>query len=383
MGEGKLKPGWTRVAFGEFAENVNERVDDPASSGVDVYVGLEHLDPESLKIRRWGSPSDVESTKLRFRPGDIIFGKRRVYQRKLGVAEVDGICSAHALVLRDRPELPGFLAFFMQSDLFMERALSISVGSLSPTINWRTLAKQEFILPPIKEQERVVELLLAVEEVRESLSDTVDGLRILISSFIENAIKRAIVKPEPLESVLADVRYGSSKPSNSESRGIPILRIPNVLRGSLDLGDLVHSEVTDEEYAKLKLEAGDILVVRTNGNPLYVGRCVEIPELSQGTIFASYLIRLRLYSNRAIPQYVAAFLNSPSIRASLRKSVRSSAGNYNINTKGLRSQMLPIPPINEQQMLVKKLVRWERSLKYAEDRLILLEQTKRGILNSI
>lgn len=137
------------VKFGEMADNINVRV-DPAEAGGDIYVGLEHLDPESLHLRRWGQPSDVTGDKLRFQKGDIIFARRRAYQRKLAVAEFDGICSAHAMVVRAKPKvvLPEFLPFFMQSDMFMEKAIEISVGSLSPTINWKTMAVQEFSLPP-------------------------------------------------------------------------------------------------------------------------------------------------------------------------------------------------------------------------------------------
>lgn len=95
-----LPGGWLRVQFGDIADSIAERVDDPSSSGLDHYVGLEHLDPDSVGISRWGSPSDVEATKLRFEPGDVIYARRRAYQRKLGVAEYSGLCSAHALVLR-------------------------------------------------------------------------------------------------------------------------------------------------------------------------------------------------------------------------------------------------------------------------------------------
>ncbi|MBN0927048.1 restriction endonuclease subunit S, partial [Pseudomonas aeruginosa] len=93
------------------------------------------------------------------------------YQRKLGVAEFDGICSAHAMVLRAKPDvvLPAFLPFFMQSDLFMSRAVEISVGSLSPTINWKTMAVQEFVLPPLEEQQRAVHFLSAVEDQSEAV----------------------------------------------------------------------------------------------------------------------------------------------------------------------------------------------------------------------
>ena len=131
----RLKPGWTRVAFGDVAVSVNDRIDNPLDAGVERYVGLEHLDSDSLAITRWAPPTAVTATKLLFRRGDIIFGRRRVYQRKLAVADFDGICSAHALVLRakSRVVLPEFLPFFMQSDSFMRRAKAISVGSLSPT----------------------------------------------------------------------------------------------------------------------------------------------------------------------------------------------------------------------------------------------------------
>lgn len=179
------KAGWTRVRFDQIATQINDRVDNPAEAGVERYVGLEHLDPDSLRIRRWGEPTDVESTKLRFQPGDIIFGKRRVYQRKVAVADFEGICSAHAMVLRGKTGavLPEFLPFFMQSDLFMERALSISVGSLSPTINWTALAAEEFMLPAIQEQARLVEALSAADKLAEAQHDL-----LIRSEFVFNAL---------------------------------------------------------------------------------------------------------------------------------------------------------------------------------------------------
>ncbi|AKO97013.1 Restriction endonuclease S subunit [Marinovum algicola DG 898] len=178
--------------FDQLAEQINKRV-MPDEADVDCYVGLEHLDPDSLRIRRWGDTSDVESTKLLFQPGDIIFGKRRVYQRKVAVADFEGICSAHAMVLRAKPEtvLPEFLPFFMQSDLLMERALSISVGSLSPTINWKALAKEEFLLPPIQEQARLVEAFSAARDVLESTRE----LRSSLDRLYDAASLAAFAKP--------------------------------------------------------------------------------------------------------------------------------------------------------------------------------------------
>ena len=199
---GGLKPKMWR--FEQMATNVNVRIDKPSDSGMEHYVGLENLDPDSLRIRRWGSPDDVEATKLCFKKGDIIFARRRAYQRKLGVAEFDGICSAHAMVLRARPEvvLPEFLPFFMQSDLFMNRAVEISVGSLSLTINWKTMAVQEFALPPMEEQQKTLQLLSVLESQIETLVATRSAAVRLRKSAARDAFSRHYVAPPPAPSRL-------------------------------------------------------------------------------------------------------------------------------------------------------------------------------------
>lgn len=217
MSSDNLPDGWTRVKFGDIAASIAERVDDPSAAGVDRYVGLEHLDPDSVAIRRWGSPSDVESTKLRFYPGDVIYGRRRAYQRKQGVADFEGICSAHALVLRAKPAvcLPEFLPYFLQSDAFHQRALDISVGSLSPTINWRTLAVQEFALPPIEEQQQIVDLVGAVDRVAE-------GLRAVDIKVLWRAVLREALEQTTVECSLGEVlslEYGKGLSEKNRDGG--------------------------------------------------------------------------------------------------------------------------------------------------------------------
>lgn len=168
MGLDLDKSDWKTFRFDQIAAMVSERV-DPSETDADIYVGLEHLDPESLHIKRFGAPADVKGTKLKVYPGDVIFGRRRAYQRKAAIAEFEGICSAHAMVLRAKVEVidPKLFPFFLHSDTFMHRAIDISVGSLSPTINWKTLRKQEFLLPPKDQQARIAELLWAGDAVVE------------------------------------------------------------------------------------------------------------------------------------------------------------------------------------------------------------------------
>lgn len=159
FGEYLTFDNYKSVSFGELAQNMSKRV-EPSQTELEVYVGLEHLDPDNLRIERQGVPADVKGVKLLIWEGDIIFGKRRAYQRKVAVSHFEGICSAHSMVLRAKEKVINkeFLPFFMQSDVFMDRAIQISEGSLSPTIKWKVLEKQEFSIPKVDFQEKLTDL---------------------------------------------------------------------------------------------------------------------------------------------------------------------------------------------------------------------------------
>ena len=235
------------LRFDQFAENIVERV-DPAQTDADIYVGLEHLDPESLKIRRWGTPDDVKGEKLRFRQGDIIFGRRRFYQRKVAVAEFDGICSAHAMVLRAREGvmLQAFLPFFLQSETFFQRAMQISVGSLSPTINWRALARQEFAVPPLDEQHRIAEILWAAEKAITTWELAIETFRIAKQVFIRNLYDslpgKRLVKLGNYTEYITSGSRGWAKYYSEE--GSVFIRVTNLTRESVDI------DLTDTKFVR-------------------------------------------------------------------------------------------------------------------------------------
>lgn len=168
------------VRFDKIAINISERV-EPKKTELTTYVGLEHLDADNLKIERTGTPDDVIGTKLKIYKGDIIFGKRRAYLRKVAVSHFDGIASAHSMILRanEKHIEKDFLPFFMQSDVFMQRAVQISEGSLSPTIKVKTLAQQEFTLPKKEKQKELVALFKQFDETRQLLKQQKATLKLL------------------------------------------------------------------------------------------------------------------------------------------------------------------------------------------------------------
>lgn len=168
------------VRFDKIAINISERV-EPKKTELATYVGLEHLDADNLRIERTGTPDDVIGTKLKIYKGDIIFGKRRAYLRKVAVSHFDGIASAHSMILRanEKNIEKDFLPYFMQSDAFMNRAVQISEGSLSPTIKVKTLAQQEFTLPKKVKQKELVALFKQFDGTMQHLKQQKATLKLL------------------------------------------------------------------------------------------------------------------------------------------------------------------------------------------------------------
>jgi type I restriction enzyme, S subunit len=159
---------WTRVKFGDVVKLNTDRSADPLADGLERYVGLEHIEPEDLRIRRWGLVAEGTTFTNRFRPGQTLFGKRRAYQRKVAVADFEGICSSDIYVFEPKDDrlLPELLPFLCQTEGFFEHAVGTSAGSLSPRTNWTQLANYEFALPPLEEQRRIVDLLQSAEKVK-------------------------------------------------------------------------------------------------------------------------------------------------------------------------------------------------------------------------
>ena len=174
-----LKPGWKMVKFGEVVKNANLVEREPEANGIERVVGLEHIDPENLHIRRWNSIEDGTSFARKFVPGQTLFGKRRAYQRKVAYAEFEGICSGDILTFEPKNKkvlLPELLPFICQGDVFFDHALGTSAGSLSPRTSWTALQDFEFPLPPLYEQKRITEILWAADEAAEAYETAVLSL---------------------------------------------------------------------------------------------------------------------------------------------------------------------------------------------------------------
>ena len=176
-----------KYRFTEIAINSTEKK-KPTEADKETYIGLEHLDSGTLTVSRWGSEVAPIGEKLLMKKGDVLFGKRRAYQKKVGIAPFDGIFSAHGMVLRPREEVitKEYFPLFISSDYFLNEAIRISVGSLSPTVNWKDLKDLTFNIPTIEEQRRITPLVWAAIKAKNAYKSLIQRTDDLVKSqFIE------------------------------------------------------------------------------------------------------------------------------------------------------------------------------------------------------
>ena len=351
----KLKQSWKMLKFGDIAQSVAVRV-DPAEAETDIYVGLEHLDPDSLHLREWGQPSDVIGQKLAFKKGDIIFGRRRAYQRKLAVAEFDGICSAHAMVVRAKTKmiLPEFLPFFLKSDMFMERAIEISVGSLSPTINWKTLKEQEFPLPPLDEQKRIAEILWAADETVFSLEKALLNYK----SFMHHDIEEKLNKLDDVKLSLPKVlcrspESGCSAPTSPDETGHWVLSLASISLDGYCNGSLKPVKKTTK-MLNARLNKGDLLISRSNTVEL-VGFAGIFNEERDDVSFPDTMMRLPVNKDVVLPEYLELILLSKRGRRHMMKTAAGTSNSMKkINRRTLSQFHVPVPYISVQENIVNQ-----------------------------
>ena len=374
----ELKLGWRRLQFNEMVTSVGAtrkaRGWSAAEAGVDRYVSLEHLDPNSPTIRRWGSPEDVgENSDLRpFEAGDVILARRGIEQRKVGFATFNGVASGHALVFRARPGvvLPEFLPYFLLSDAFMACVEQFSAGSLSKTVNLSSLLRLEFALPPLEEQERIASRCVAENNVYETMRSAIEAAHQARNSLIAHLYSKGARDEPRIDtplgrlpcswSVLAlgerySIQLGKMVSRSVQRGGIetPYLRNANIQWGRLKLDDMAIMRFTTEERAKFSLRHGDILACEGG----HVGKAAIWREEILGASYQKALHRIRALKGDN-PEYMLYCMYYFSITGRFAAETGVTTIPH-LPAERLRAMHFPFPTVEEQNDIVASIASFD------------------------
>ena len=350
--------------FDEIAFNSTEKK-KPVDEDKYTYLGLEHLDSDSIYVTRYGADVAPKGDKLIMKKGDVLFGKRRAYQKKVAIAPFDGIFSAHGMVLRPKEDVidKDFFPMFIKSDYFLDAAIKISVGSLSPTINWRDLKELRFELPSLEEQRKLAEVLWTIYDMKDKYKKLILATDELVKSqFIEmfDRLEYEHVQLKDISTLFADGDWIETK--DQSDYGIRLVQTGNVGNGYYIDKDAHSRYVSEETFLRLnctEILPGDILISRL---PDPVGRGCILPDGIGKAITAVDCTIVRL-KDMVEPEYLIGFTQTGLYQLQI-ESAKTGTTRKRISRKNLEKILIPVPPI-EKQMVFVELIKESDKSKFA------------------
>jgi type I restriction enzyme, S subunit len=377
----------TKVAFGDVVQLSKERSKDPQADGFERYIGLEHLESSDLKVQSWGDLADGVTFTNVFRPGQVLFGKRRAYQRKVAVADFSGVCSGDIYVLEPKGEqlLPELLPFICQSEPFYDYVISMSQGGLSPRVNWKALEKYEFALPPLEEQRRIAEVLLAFEHSLVSLGDACESTRLAHQSacrWLGDALSKSPETQWTTIGELGDVRMGRQRSPKYQTgkHTTPYLRVANVFDGYIDTSDVLEMDFNERDFATYLLRDGDILLNEGQSREL-VGRSAiyrgEVPDCC----FQNTLIRFR--SESVLPDFAQTFFRYWLYTGKFIAASKQTTSIAHLGLKRFVQMKFPVLNKEAQSELVAPVLSLESAFTNARKRKSQISDMKQSVLDQV
>ena len=312
-------------------------------------VGLEHLIPDEIRFDAYDINTDNTFSK-RFVKGQVLFGRRRAYQRKAAIAEFDGICSGDITVIQaiEGKMLPELLPFIIQTPVFFDYANRGSAGSLSPRVKWEHLADYEFELPPLEEQKILADKLWAAYRLKEAYKKLLVATDEMVKSqFIEMVgDPRNNPKGWPTKrlSELAEYSIGLTyKPEQICDDGTIVLRSGNIQDGKISFSDIVRVNAPIKE--SLFVKEDDILMCSRNGSASLVGKVAMIPDINEPMTFGAFMTIIR----SAEAKYLYLYFQSQDFRE--RVSEGKSSTMNQITQKMLDKVEVPFPDKDVRETL--------------------------------
>jgi len=372
------------------------------------------LVPRNQDERRVETNLSDEQHRL-VRAGELAYNMMRMWQGVCGLAEEDCLISPAYVVVRPLNGMdPKFSEYLLTYEETVAQFKLLSFGVVDDRLRlyFKDFERVRVRIPSPPAQRKIARILTTLDNLIENTEALIAKYQAIKQGMMHDLFSRGIdahgqLRPSQAEapdlykqselgwipkewtsarlgSGITAIQYGTSAPSHSEALGsCPVLRIPNIEQGQLQLNDLQYQTPSPFEIKCFGVSEGDILVIRTNGNPKIVGTCAIVTGHELPMLFASYLIRIRLNGSLIASSFLASFFATDRARSFLERRATTSAGNYNLNTESLRAMPIPFPSLTEQGRICEVIGGANRQLSLLNTDLGKLRIVKTGLMQDL
>ncbi|ENG2948719.1 restriction endonuclease subunit S [Enterobacter cloacae] len=360
------------VKFGDICREVKLTSKSPVADGYKRYIGLEHLDSGSLKIKRWGNIEDDNPSFTRvFKKGHVLFGKRRPYLKKAAIAEFDGICSGDIIVMEPNSDVVDLFPFIVQSNDFWAWAIQTSSGSLSPRTKFKSLANFQLTLPDLNGKRKLFEQIKVSNLVVKATDGLIDAQEHLINTQYLDIFKKRFgiydSKKYPtkiLSTSNCEIKKLKelliSKPQNGQfvkdgTDGQVTCLFLNVVDGYVNSysnedqrGSISCSK---RDFEKYRLKKGDILFNRSSLVKNGIGWPYLVLNEDKPSTFDCHFIRVNVDIDNILPEYLYIYALSPWARKYFL-CVAQTTTMTTISQSEIENLPVLLPSLEEQKEII-------------------------------
>ena len=397
---GPLPMEWRVVRLGVVASLVAKKSREIRINDCETYRLVTVKLYAKGVVLRSVTRGDKIGTKILYKveEGDFVFSKIDLRNGAWGFVPLE---LAGALVSGDFPIIridqtavwQDYLTYYLSQPYTWEPFRAVSVGTTG-----RRRARPDAVmtlpipLPPLPEQRAIAHVLRTVQRAKEATEGVIAALRELKKSLMQHLFTYGTVPvgaknfspqretelgPLPKEwrvvrlgEVAEKPQYGFTAAAQRDPVGPKMLRITDIQDGNVNWNAVPYCECGIEDIPKYLLEAGDILFARTGS----VGKAFLVSSVPEPSIFASYLIRVRVDRAKLDPQFAFLFMQSSAYWSQITSQTHGAV-QPNVNATQLRSLLLPLPPLDEQREIARIL--------QAVDVKIAAEQARRAALEEV
>lgn len=374
------KDTWKEVFYGDYVDHIEVNETNPANRKNARYVSVEHIETGKLKIESWIN-EEMPTFFRTFKPGQILFGKRRAYQRKVAIANFEGICSPHIWALEAKKELhQEILPFIMLTDKFYAYVNANSAGTMSVYIKWPQLSSYRFLLPSLEEQKQIASLFQSIETALEQVEGQEKNLKALQKSLVDgllklepefgNLLSSKNCKPTTIGEIAeCDKKYPEHEKEVEYFVGLENIEPENFLLQGFGL--VANGTTFTKRFTK-----GDVLFGKRRAYLKKVA-VADFDGLCSGDILV-----IRAKSKKMLQDLLPYYISSDVF---MQHAVSTSAGSLSPRTKwkDLSELEVSIPDLKTQEKILEVLQQLETTIALLKQQKTTLKDLKQKLLNEI
>ena len=410
----EVPENWVWVRLGSLLKEIKNGTtikQDKSGNGFSV-TRIESLQNQTIDLMRVGTILETEKIKETdwYKSGDITLSHINSIEHvgKTALITDAMLPLVHGMnLLRLRffeiytPDLFQLYSQTYQYKNEIRSRINMAVNQVS--INQKQLSSLEIPLPPLSEQQRIVErieeLFAKLDEAKEGLQEVADSFAVRKAAILHKAFTGELTKQWRLENGVSDESWEESnlgsfiacgpqnglyKPKSSYGDGIRIIRIDAFYDGVIEQWDeLKRLRLDENEIECYSLNLNDILINRVNSMQ-YLGKSALVRELKDICVFESNIMRLSVDESRIYPEFLISFLNSQMGLNELRKNAKQAVNQASINQQDIKNVIINLPALSEQHEIVRLiddlLARERAAQQAAEQALASIDLMKKSIL---